>query len=104
MAGEPAIVVYLYGFSERRGPVMGNARNDRARSWGRSIKALQTNVERAGPAAAASYSLIGSVVLLGGLGYGCDHWFGTAPWGLVGGLVLGVVTGFYLLAKAVWLK
>jgi ATP synthase protein I len=80
------------------------ARNDRARSWGRSLKTLQTNVERAGPAAAASYSLIGSVVFLGGLGYGCDRWFGTSPWGVVGGFVLGVVVGLYLLAKAVWLK
>ena len=46
--------------------------NDRARSLGRSLKALQTSVERAGPAAAASYSLIGAILLLGGIGYGCD--------------------------------
>jgi len=80
------------------------ARNDRTRSLGRSLMTLQANVERAGPAAAASYSLIGSVLLLGGLGYGCDRWFGTEPWGVVGGLVLGVIVGLYVLAKAVWLK
>ncbi len=61
-------------------------RNDRARSLGRSLRTLQNNVERAGPAAAASYSLIGSVLLFGGLGYGCDRWLGSEPWGLVGGL------------------
>jgi ATP synthase protein I len=76
--------------------------NDRARSLGRSLKTLQTSVQRAGPAAAASYSLIGAILLFGGIGYGCDRWFGTEPWGLVGGLLLGVVAGFYQLAKAVW--
>ncbi len=77
-------------------------RNDRARSLGRSLRTLQNNVERAGPAAAASYSLIGSVLLFGGLGYGCDRWLGSEPWGLVGGLLFGVAVGFYLLAQAVW--
>jgi F0F1-type ATP synthase assembly protein I len=76
--------------------------NDRARSLGRSVRALQKSAERAGPAAAASYSLIGAILLLGGLGYGCDRWRGTDPWGLVTGLVVGVVVGFYQLAKTVW--
>jgi F0F1-type ATP synthase assembly protein I len=80
------------------------APDDRGRFLERSIKSMQATVERAGPAAAASYSLIGSVILLGGLGYGCDRWFGTDPWGVVSGLVLGIVVGFYLLAKTVWLK
>jgi F0F1-type ATP synthase assembly protein I len=68
----------------------------------RSARALQKSVERAGPAAAASYSLIGAILLLGGIGYGCDRWFGTGPWCLVGGLMLGIVVGFYQLAKTVW--
>jgi F0F1-type ATP synthase assembly protein I len=76
--------------------------NDRARSLGRSLKALQTSVERAGPAAAASYSLIGAILLCGGIGYGCDRWFGTDPWGLILGLVAGIVVGFYQLVQAVW--
>jgi F0F1-type ATP synthase assembly protein I len=41
-------------------------------------------------------------VLLGGLGYAVDAWLGTSPWFLVGGLLLGLVVGFYELAKAVW--
>jgi F0F1-type ATP synthase assembly protein I len=76
--------------------------NDRVRSLGRSLKTLHTSVERAGPAAAASYSLIGAILLLGGIGYGCDRWLGTEPWGIVGGLMLGVVVGFYQLAKTFW--
>jgi F0F1-type ATP synthase assembly protein I len=76
--------------------------NDRVRSLGRSLKSLQTSAGRAGPAAAASYSVIGAILLLGGMGYGCDRWLGTAPWGLVIGLLLGVLVGLYQLAKAVW--
>jgi len=66
------------------------------------MEALQANVERAGPAAAISYSLIGAIVLLGGIGYGLDRWLGTSPWFLVGGLLFGFATGMYLLAKEVW--
>jgi F0F1-type ATP synthase assembly protein I len=76
--------------------------DDRTRGLARSLKALHESAQRAGPAAAASYSLIGSIVFLGGLGYAVDTWQGTAPAFLVGGLILGLVTGFYLLAKAIW--
>jgi F0F1-type ATP synthase assembly protein I len=69
---------------------------------GRAVRALQGSVQRAGPAAAASYSLVGAILLLGGIGYACDRWFGTEPWCLVSGLLLGIVAGFYQLAKAVW--
>lgn len=71
-------------------------------SFKRSAESLQDNVRRAGPAAGASYTLIGAIVLLGGLGYLIDQWRGTQPWGLVTGLVLGLVVGFYELAKIVW--
>ena len=65
-------------------------------------QSFQDNVRRAGPAAGASYTLIGAIILLGGLGYAIDQWQGTAPWGLFVGLVLGLVVGFYELAKVVW--
>ena len=57
---------------------------------------------RSGPAATASYTLIGAIVLLGGLGYMVDMWRGTSPWFLFGGLVLGLIVGFYELAKTIW--
>jgi F0F1-type ATP synthase assembly protein I len=68
----------------------------------RSLKALQENVRRSGSAASASYTLIGALVVLGGLGYGLDWWKGTSPWGVLGGLILGLIVGFYDLAKTVW--
>jgi F0F1-type ATP synthase assembly protein I len=64
-----------------------------------SAKALQENVERAGPAAAASYTLVGGIILLGAIGYGLDAWQGTSPWFLLAGLALGIVVGFYELIK-----
>lgn len=65
----------------------------------RSLKSLQTSVNSAGPAAAASYTLIGAVVVLGAVGYGLDSWLGTGPWCLLGGLLLGIAVGFYELVK-----
>ena len=71
-------------------------------SFARSAKSLQDNVQRAGPAASASYTLIGAILLLGAVGYAVDVWRGTGPWGLLVGLILGVVVGFYELVKTIW--
>jgi len=70
----------------------------------RTAKSLQEAAERAGPAAAASYGLIGAIFVLGGLGFAVDFWRGTSPWFTVGGLLLGLIVGFYELAKTVWHK
>jgi F0F1-type ATP synthase assembly protein I len=78
------------------------AKKERPFSFARASKALQENVTRAGPAASASYALIGAILLLGGIGYAVDAWQGTAPWGLFVGLFLGIVVGFYELVKTIW--
>jgi len=70
----------------------------------RSTKRFQENAERAGPSAAASYSLIGAILMLGGIGYLVDRWCGTSHWFLLAGLVLGLIVGFYQLARTVWRK
>ena len=57
---------------------------------------------RSGPAAMASYTLIGAIILLGGIGYAIDLWRGTSPWFLFAGLVLGLIVGFYELARTIW--
>ena len=69
---------------------------------GKSLQFLQENVRRAGPAASASYTLIGAILLLGGVGHFIDRWQGTSPWLLLAGLLVGIVVGFYGLAKTVW--
>jgi ATP synthase protein I len=77
------------------------AKKDARFSFARSVQEFQENVSRAGPAATASYTLIGAIVGLGALGYAVDRWLGSAPWGVFVGLLLGFVVGFYELVKAV---
>ena len=73
--------------------------DERDSSLARSLQSLHENIRRAGP---ASYSLIGAVLLLGGAGLLVDRWQGTAPWGVLAGLILGLVVGFYQLAMVMW--
>jgi F0F1-type ATP synthase assembly protein I len=68
----------------------------------RATRALQENINRSGAAAGASYSLVGAILVLGGLGYLADQWRGTSPWLAVTGLILGIVVGFYELIKTTW--
>lgn len=65
---------------------------------------MQKRVEQAGSAAGAGYTLIGAILVLGGIGYAVDAWRGSSHWGLLTGLILGVVVGMYELAKTVFLK
>jgi F0F1-type ATP synthase assembly protein I len=78
------------------------AKKNRSFSYSRSAKSLQENAERAGSAAGASYTLVGGIIVLGGIGYGIDKWRDTGPWGLIIGLTLGVIVGFYDLVKTTW--
>lgn len=70
----------------------------------RSLRFMQENLRRSGPAAMAGYTLMGAILLLGGIGYALDAWRGTSPWFLLGGLLLGLVVGFVELAKIIWRK
>ena len=76
--------------------------NERDPFLARSLQQLQDNIRRAGPAATASYSLIGALFLLGGAGHLVDRWQGTEPWGLLAGLLAGIGIGFYGLAAVMW--
>jgi len=71
-------------------------------SLARSLTYLQENLRRSGPVMMAGYTLIGAILLLGGIGYLIDQWMQTSPWLLLIGLLAGVVVGFYELAKTVW--
>ena len=70
----------------------------------KSLEAFQESVQQSEEAATGSYTLIGAIILLGGIGYAVDVWRGSSHWFLLGGLVLGLVVGFWELAKVVFKK
>lgn len=76
--------------------------DERSRFIARSLGYFQETVRKSGPAAAASYTLLGGILLLGGIGYAIDQWQETSPWFLLVGLLSGVVVGLYELARTVW--
>ena len=92
-------VVYdarLASSAPRRAELRMSSRKSRG-FLGRSMEALQDNVQQAGPAAMASYTLVGGILLLGGLGYAIDVWRGSAPWGLLIGSAPGCGGGVLFL-------
>lgn len=50
---------------------------------------------KSGIAYVAAFTLFMSVAVMLGLGWVLDRWFGTAPWLLIAGIVLGAIAGFY---------
>jgi len=76
--------------------------DDRGDILNRSLGSFQENIRRSGPVASVGYTLIGAILLLGGIGYAIDSWRATGPWGLLVGLLFGLVVGFYELAKTIW--
>jgi len=50
---------------------------------------------KAGYAYAAGITLFASVVSFCALGWLADRWFGTQPWFLIGGLILGSAAGLF---------
>tara|TARA_Y100001980_G_C14455170_1_gene238239 strand:- start:551 stop:805 length:255 start_codon:yes stop_codon:yes gene_type:complete len=60
---------------------------------------FQKVLNQAGPAASASYSLIASVLLFLFLGFYIDNHLDTPPFGKIAGIVLGLIVGFYQIAK-----
>jgi F0F1-type ATP synthase assembly protein I len=65
---------------------------------------FQENVVRTGPVAAASYGLVGAILVLGGIGFAIDSWRGSSHWFLLVGLLLGLIVGFVDLAMTDWKK
>jgi F0F1-type ATP synthase assembly protein I len=76
--------------------------DDHGRHLERSLEEFQDSVRKSGPAASGSYGLIGAILLFGAIGYGLDVWRGTSPWFALAGLLLGLIVGFWELAKTVF--
>lgn len=51
-------------------------------------------IRRSGMAYSAGIALFASVAFMLIIGWGADLLFGSSPWGIVGGIVLGAVIGF----------
>lgn len=71
---------------------------------GKSLRFMQESLRQAGPNIVAGYTLMAAILFLGGVGYAFDWWLETSPWFLVAGLFLGLIVGFFELAKIVWRK
>jgi ATP synthase protein I len=55
----------------------------------------EETTRKTGIAYGAGIVLFASVVSLCGVGWVLDRWFGTKPWLLVSGIILGAIAGFY---------
>ena len=71
---------------------------------GKSFAYFQKIVRESGPAATASYTLLASVLIFTILGWYMDKVQATGPFWILIGIGLGLVTGFYHLAKMIWSK
>jgi len=65
----------------------------------KSLNEFQRILRTSAPAASASYSLIGSLIIFSLAGYFLDSYLQSFPLFLVLGLLLGIIVGFYGLYK-----
>ncbi len=68
---------------------------------GKSFAYFQKILQQAGPAASASYGLLASVLIFTFLGWYIDAYNGSSPKGVLSGLAIGLIVGFYHLLKTV---
>lgn len=60
---------------------------------------LARSLQKAGPILHMGWSIAISVTLGAGLGYWLDKHFGTSPWLLIAGSILGIAAGFVELIR-----
>ena len=83
---------------------MTDPKNRSGFELGRSLEYFQNIVKESGPAASASYTLVASVLIFTLLGWYIDSSGGTKPIGILVGLGIGLISGFYHLAKTIWIR
>ena len=66
-----------------------------------NFKSLQNIVKQSGPAAAASYGLIASILIFTYFGWIIDREIDSSPFAILIGMLLGMIIGFYHLIKTV---
>ena len=65
----------------------------------KALNEFQRILRLSGPAASASYSLLGSIIIFSTGGYFLDSYLSTFPLFLFVGLLFGLIVGFYGLYK-----
>ena len=66
-----------------------------------NFKSFQNIVKQSGPAAAASYGLIASILIFTYFGWMIDREIDSSPFAILIGMLLGMIIGFYHLIKLV---
>ena len=66
-----------------------------------NFKSFQNIVKQSGPAAAASYGLIASILIFTYFGWMIDKKIDSSPFAILTGMLLGMIIGFYHLIKVV---
>ena len=67
----------------------------------KNFKSFQNIVKQSGPAAAASYGLIASILIFTYFGWIIDRKIDSSPFAIIIGMILGMMIGFYHLIKVV---
>ena len=67
-----------------------------------SLNYFQKIIIQSGPAASASYTLVAAIIICTALGWLIDSRKGSSPYGVLLGMGLGLVSGFYQLGKTIW--
>ena len=67
----------------------------------KSFAYFQKILQQSGPIASASYGLLESVLIFTFLGWYIDVYNGSSPKGVLSGLAIGLIVGFYHLLKTV---
>ena len=68
----------------------------------KSFISFQKIVRQSGPAATASYTLLASLIIFSMIGWYIDTLKNSSPIGVLIGLFVGLIIGFYHLAKTIW--
>ena len=66
-----------------------------------NFKSFQNIAQQSGPAAAASYGLIASILIFTYFGWIIDRKIDSSPFAILIGMLLGMIIGFYHLIKVV---
>ena len=68
---------------------------------GKSFAYFQKILQQSGPAASASYGLLAFVLIFTFLGWYIDAYYGSSPIGVLSGIAIGLLLGFYHLLKTI---